>query len=274
MTLPLKRISSAVRNDGCDFVRRPAIDPRLPSDALTAYSGHCDTGLIRVGISLITVGMRPLRIGIGPDHSWHQAFTQELKDPKEFLETVKVDLFNDEVFVFTPKGDVRSLPRGATPGLAVAMARRVTTTWELVHAVARLATACTSLAIAPVSLAISVLSLVLALASLVIALTSFVIALASLVIALASLVIALTSFVIVLTSFVIALTSLVIALASLVIVLTSFAIVLTSFVIVLTSFVIALTSFVIALMSFAIALASFAIAPNRASILGCHQVPV
>lgn len=40
---------------------------------------------------------------------------QDLKDPKEFLDTVKVDLFADEVFVFTPKGDVKSLPRGATP---------------------------------------------------------------------------------------------------------------------------------------------------------------
>ncbi len=37
---------------------------------------------------------------------------QDLKDPKEFLETVKVDLFTDEVFVFTPKGDVKSLPAG------------------------------------------------------------------------------------------------------------------------------------------------------------------
>ena len=40
---------------------------------------------------------------------------QDLKDPREFLETVKVDLFTDEVFVFTPKGDVRSLPQGSTP---------------------------------------------------------------------------------------------------------------------------------------------------------------
>jgi GTP pyrophosphokinase len=40
---------------------------------------------------------------------------RDLSDPKEFLETVKVDLFADEVFVFTPKGDVKSLPRGATP---------------------------------------------------------------------------------------------------------------------------------------------------------------
>jgi GTP pyrophosphokinase len=40
---------------------------------------------------------------------------KEVADPREFLETVKVDLFADEVFVFTPKGDVKSLPRGATP---------------------------------------------------------------------------------------------------------------------------------------------------------------
>ena len=40
---------------------------------------------------------------------------QDLKDPREFLETVKVDLFSDEVFVFTPKGDVKSLPQGSTP---------------------------------------------------------------------------------------------------------------------------------------------------------------
>jgi GTP pyrophosphokinase len=40
---------------------------------------------------------------------------RDVTDPKEFLETVKVDLFSDEVFVFTPKGDVKSLPRGATP---------------------------------------------------------------------------------------------------------------------------------------------------------------
>ncbi|MBI5511477.1 MAG: bifunctional (p)ppGpp synthetase/guanosine-3',5'-bis(diphosphate) 3'-pyrophosphohydrolase [Deltaproteobacteria bacterium] len=40
---------------------------------------------------------------------------QDLKDPNEFLDTVKYDLFTDEVFVFTPKGEVISLKRGATP---------------------------------------------------------------------------------------------------------------------------------------------------------------
>jgi GTP pyrophosphokinase len=38
----------------------------------------------------------------------------ELEDPHEFLEAVKVDLFPDEVFVFTPRGDVINLPTGAT----------------------------------------------------------------------------------------------------------------------------------------------------------------
>jgi GTP pyrophosphokinase len=40
---------------------------------------------------------------------------RELADPHEFIDTVKVDLFPDEVFVFTPKRDVINLPRGATP---------------------------------------------------------------------------------------------------------------------------------------------------------------
>ncbi len=39
----------------------------------------------------------------------------DVRDSVEFLETVKVDLFRDEVFVFTPQGDVKSLRRGATP---------------------------------------------------------------------------------------------------------------------------------------------------------------
>ena len=40
---------------------------------------------------------------------------QDAKDPQEFAETLKADLFEDEVFVFTPKGEVKSLAGGATP---------------------------------------------------------------------------------------------------------------------------------------------------------------
>jgi GTP diphosphokinase / guanosine-3',5'-bis(diphosphate) 3'-diphosphatase len=39
----------------------------------------------------------------------------ETGDPREFMDTLRIDLFEDEVFVFTPKGDVKSLPTGATP---------------------------------------------------------------------------------------------------------------------------------------------------------------
>lgn len=39
----------------------------------------------------------------------------DLEEPREFMENLKIDLFEDEVFVFTPKGDVISLPRDATP---------------------------------------------------------------------------------------------------------------------------------------------------------------
>jgi GTP pyrophosphokinase len=40
---------------------------------------------------------------------------QELKDSREFMDTVKVDLFPEEVYVFTPRGDVKELPKGSTP---------------------------------------------------------------------------------------------------------------------------------------------------------------
>jgi GTP diphosphokinase / guanosine-3',5'-bis(diphosphate) 3'-diphosphatase len=39
----------------------------------------------------------------------------DMKDPQEFAETLKADLFEDEVFIFTPKGEVKSLAAGATP---------------------------------------------------------------------------------------------------------------------------------------------------------------
>lgn len=39
----------------------------------------------------------------------------DLNDPKDFMETLKIDFFTDEVFVFTPRGDVINLPEGSTP---------------------------------------------------------------------------------------------------------------------------------------------------------------
>ncbi|MFO0746800.1 MAG: bifunctional (p)ppGpp synthetase/guanosine-3',5'-bis(diphosphate) 3'-pyrophosphohydrolase [Myxococcota bacterium] len=40
---------------------------------------------------------------------------REFEDPNEFLESVKIELFADEVYTFTPKGELKVLPRGSTP---------------------------------------------------------------------------------------------------------------------------------------------------------------
>ena len=50
--------------------------------------------------------------------SWIQDLVEHQEDfidPDEFLENVRIDLFPDEVYVFTPQGEIKSLPRGATP---------------------------------------------------------------------------------------------------------------------------------------------------------------
>ena len=40
---------------------------------------------------------------------------KDMQDPDEFLNTLKTELFEDEVYVFTPRGDIKVLPKGATP---------------------------------------------------------------------------------------------------------------------------------------------------------------
>jgi len=40
---------------------------------------------------------------------------QEVRDPGEFIRSLKIDLYPEEVYIFTPKGEVKALPRGATP---------------------------------------------------------------------------------------------------------------------------------------------------------------
>jgi len=50
-------------------------------------------------------------------HRWLQSLLEiqsESRDSKEFLENIKGDLFPDEIYVFTPKGKIMALPRGAT----------------------------------------------------------------------------------------------------------------------------------------------------------------
>ena len=42
---------------------------------------------------------------------WHR----ELSGAEEFLESVKTDIFIDQVFVYTPRGEIKDLPKGSTP---------------------------------------------------------------------------------------------------------------------------------------------------------------
>jgi len=62
-------------------------------------------------------GMGSGELGTEKDFEWVRKIleSQQDTDPDEFVRTLKVDLFSDEVFVFTPNGDVKSLPAGATP---------------------------------------------------------------------------------------------------------------------------------------------------------------
>lgn len=61
---------------------------------------------------------KPLRVRDESRYAWlHQLMDDHRSnvDPTEFIDTVKLDLFDDEVYIFTPQGDLVSLPRGATP---------------------------------------------------------------------------------------------------------------------------------------------------------------
>jgi len=55
---------------------------------------------------------------VSKTYAWIQNLVENqesYRDPGEFLESVRIDLFPDEVYVFTPRGEIKSLPKGATP---------------------------------------------------------------------------------------------------------------------------------------------------------------
>ncbi len=61
------------------------------------------------------------RVGDHKDERYFQwmrqllEYQQEVRDPQEFIQNLKVDLYPEEVYTFTPKGQVKAFPRGATP---------------------------------------------------------------------------------------------------------------------------------------------------------------
>ncbi len=61
------------------------------------------------------------RVGADRDEQYFQwlrrllELQQEVRDPQEFMQNLRIELYPEEVYIFTPKGEVKSLPRGATP---------------------------------------------------------------------------------------------------------------------------------------------------------------
>ena len=61
------------------------------------------------------------RVGAGRDEQYFVwlrqllEWQQEVRDPQEFLQNLKIELYPEEVYIFTPQGEVKSLPRDATP---------------------------------------------------------------------------------------------------------------------------------------------------------------
>ena len=61
------------------------------------------------------------RVGAGRDEQYFVwlrqllEWQQEVRDPQEFLQNLKIDLYPEEVYIFTPKGEVKALPRDASP---------------------------------------------------------------------------------------------------------------------------------------------------------------
>jgi guanosine-3',5'-bis(diphosphate) 3'-pyrophosphohydrolase len=71
-----------------------------------------------VGGDPIKTGGAPINSGEDAKLQWLRSmldWQKDLLDPQEFMETLRTDLFEDEVYVFTPKGEVKSLAAGATP---------------------------------------------------------------------------------------------------------------------------------------------------------------
>jgi len=61
---------------------------------------------------------RQASMAVGNERTWVEqlrAWQKDFSDPKEFIDSLKIDFFKDRIFVITPKGEVIDLPQGSTP---------------------------------------------------------------------------------------------------------------------------------------------------------------
>jgi len=82
---------------------------RIAEYGIAAHWAYKEANYLGRGKQVVSVGEDKL--------SWLREtleWQQDMQDPDQFLETLKTELFEDEVYVFTPKGAIKVLPRGAT----------------------------------------------------------------------------------------------------------------------------------------------------------------
>ncbi len=82
---------------------------RIAEYGIAAHWAYKEANYLGRGKQVVSVGEDKLA-WLRETLEWQQ----EMQDPQEFLETLKTELFEDEVYVFTPKGAIKVLPRGAT----------------------------------------------------------------------------------------------------------------------------------------------------------------
>ena len=105
-----QRVPVAAHHDlraGRPAVRGPDPDPGDAPDCGVRYRGP-----------LALQDRRPPATSSISQLGWFRQLLELQQDahtPEEFLEFLKIDLYQDEIFVFTPQGDVKQLPKGATP---------------------------------------------------------------------------------------------------------------------------------------------------------------
>lgn len=84
---------------------------RISEYGIAAHWRYKESGSDRKGLTAGTKDFDAKLSWLRQLLEWHQ----DMRDPHEFVNTVKMDVFADEVFVFTPRGDVIDLPVGAVP---------------------------------------------------------------------------------------------------------------------------------------------------------------
>lgn len=83
---------------------------RIAEFGIAAHWAYKEASFLKGKKENVTVGEDKL--------SWLREsleWQKDMQDPQEFLATLKTELFEDEVYVFTPKGEIKTLPKGSTP---------------------------------------------------------------------------------------------------------------------------------------------------------------